>query len=107
MIADLQDQLHFVRAVQSVDTKGVEPLSAIRDETEEARMESKITVESLNEEFEKEEVVGFSRRIKRKKGVDEKRRKEEEKGEVGNGFSLLKQAPKKSGRFVVVNTKTD
>ncbi|KAF7551849.1 hypothetical protein G7046_g7588 [Stylonectria norvegica] len=35
MIATLQSQLQFVRAVQGVDTRGVEPLRAIRDETDE------------------------------------------------------------------------
>lgn len=33
MLATLGTQLHFVRDIQSVDTTGVEPLSAIRDET--------------------------------------------------------------------------
>jgi len=30
--ADLRDHLHFVRALATVDTKGVEPLRGIRDE---------------------------------------------------------------------------
>ena len=129
MIADLEDQLHFVRHVQSVDTEGVEPLVAIRDETEEAKRASEITVETLKEEFEREEVVGFARKIRRVVGRKRfKPRGEEKKGMEGqdgdkgggttmqaqdgevkeekvDGWELLKQAPNKHGRFVVVDTK--
>ena len=39
MISELQSQLQFVRAIQEVDTDGVEPLVALRDETEEGEKE--------------------------------------------------------------------
>ena len=58
MMQTLASQLHFVREIQKVDTTGVEPLRAIRDETAEAAREAEITIESLNEAFEKEEVLG-------------------------------------------------
>ncbi|KAI4154980.1 MAG: hypothetical protein LQ340_001306 [Diploschistes diacapsis] len=114
MISELQDQLQFVRAVQSVDTEGVEPLRAVRDETEAGRRESEVTLETLKGELEKEEVVGFARRIRRKKAVGGEKKgkggnvedgeKGAEEGRTTQGWELLKQAPEKRGRYVVVNT---
>lgn len=99
MIETLQSQLHFVRAIQSVDTTGVEPLSAIKDETNEARSANEFTLESLKDELDKEELVGFARRIRRKAG-----------SVVGSGseeasIDVMKLAPNKIGRYVIVNTK--
>ena len=120
MIADLEDQLHFVKHVQSVDTEGVEPLVAIRDETEEAKRSSEVTVERLKGEFEKEKRVGFAGRIRRRKDVKEGEKEVENgkrfsyrplrqtqraDGEEKDGWELLSQAPNKQGRFVVVDTK--
>jgi aspartyl/glutamyl-tRNA(Asn/Gln) amidotransferase C subunit len=96
MIETLQAQLHFVQAIQKVNTTGIEPLSALRDETENARRENEFTIESLREEFEKEEVVGFAKRIKRK---------DTSQTIVGETVDALKSAPKKLGRYIVVNTK--
>lgn len=102
MIADLQSQLKFVQAIQSVDTTGVEPLQSIRDETKEAEIENEITVATLQDQFDKEEVVGMRGRIRRKKRVRDSPRKRE----VGD-WDPLEQAPKKLGRFFVVNTAKD
>ncbi|KAK4690989.1 glutamyl-tRNA(Gln) amidotransferase subunit F, partial [Lecanoromycetidae sp. Uapishka_2] len=104
MIKDLQSQLRFVQAIQSVDTEGVEPLVALRDETEEAEMENEVTVESLKEEFAKEEVVGRRGRTRRRRDAPEVERKEEEGLE---GRDLLGQAGKRVGRWVVVDTAKD
>ena len=65
MISDLQSQLEFVRAIQEVDTEGVEPLVALRDETEEGEKERMIGLEEMRGELEKEEVVGMRGRIVR------------------------------------------
>src|SRR4051812_44154241 len=54
MIATLESQLHFVRAIQQVDTTGVEPLRSIRDETAAGLREASITVERLKDALEKE-----------------------------------------------------
>lgn len=102
MIADLQSQLKFVQAIQSVDTTGVEPLQSIRDETKEAEIEDEITVATLQDEFDKEEVVGMRGRIRRKKRVPDSPRNRE----VGD-WDPLEQAPKKLGRFFVVDTAKD
>ena len=101
MIADLQSQLKFVQAIQSVDTRGVEPLQSIRDETQEAEREQEVTTASLQEEFDKEEVVGRRGRIKRRKDAPIP-----DKEDI-KGWDPLAQAPKKVGRFFVVDTAKD
>ncbi len=100
MIKDLQSQLHFVRAIQKVNTDGVEPLQSIRDETKGAERENMITVESLKDEFGKEVVVGKRGRITKPEivAVDT---------EGVEDWDPLGQAPKKLGRYFVVDTDKD
>ena len=102
MIKDLQSQLKFVRAIQEVDTEGVEPLQSIRDETRDAESENEITVTTLQEEFNKEEVVGRRGRIRRRINVPNAARDEQ-----ANDWDPLLQAPKKLGRYIVVDTAKD
>jgi Asp-tRNA(Asn)/Glu-tRNA(Gln) amidotransferase C subunit len=97
MIKTLESQLHFVQAIQSVDTTGVEPLRSIRDETKEAEKENAVTLESMKEELSKEEVVGHSGRIRRKKSAAA------ETDEASN-WDPLALASKKIGRYIVVET---
>ncbi|MCJ1243985.1 hypothetical protein MMC30_001182 [Trapelia coarctata] len=97
MIKTLESQLHFVQAIQGVDTTGVEPLRSIRDETEEAKKENAVTLESMKEELSKEEVVGHSRRIRRKKSATV------EMDEASN-WDPLALASKRIGRYIVVDT---
>lgn len=99
MLRDLHSQLHFVRQIQDVDTEGVEPLEAIRDESEAAQRENEIGFESLKEAFEGEEVVGrYHKRIRRKKGVvDEEAKRAED-------WDVLGQAGKRVGRYFVVES---
>ena len=98
MIQTLESQLHFVQAVQSVDTTGVEPLRSIRDETEAAEKESEINLESVKDILDKEEIVGVARRIQRKAGAVVNTQGAED-------WDVLAQAPKKIGRYIVVKTK--
>lgn len=100
MISDLQSQLHFVQAIQRVDTEGVEPLQSIRDETKDAERENTVTVESLQDELSKEVVVGRRGRIKRSKDPRVDRRDVED-------WDPLAHAPQKRGRYFVVNTNED
>ncbi|MCJ1388441.1 hypothetical protein MMC18_001288 [Xylographa bjoerkii] len=100
MIQTLESQLHFVRAIKSVDTTGVQPLQSIRDETKEAAKENEITLESLQGDLAKEEVVGRSRRIRRKKDHAAARQEEDR-------FDPLAQASKRIGRYIVVQTSKD
>lgn len=74
MLSTLHTQLHFVRAIQAVDTTGVEPLRAIRDETVEGMNEHKISLETLEGILEREELAGFRKRPRRVRS-----------GEVGEG----------------------
>ena len=102
MIADLQSQLRFVQAIQSVDTEGVEPLVVLRDETEEAERENEITLESLKDEFAKEEAVGMGKRIRRRKELPVQRRSDQTSADA-----LIAQAQKRVGRLIVVDTAKD
>jgi Asp-tRNA(Asn)/Glu-tRNA(Gln) amidotransferase C subunit len=98
MIKTLENQLNFVRAVQSVDTAGVEPLQSLRDETTEAKLETEITLDSLKEHLDKESSVGFAGRIVRK--TTQKQELDE-----SDKYDPISRAPKTIGRYVVVNTK--
>ncbi|GJN74339.1 hypothetical protein VFPFJ_06975 [Purpureocillium lilacinum] len=95
MIATLQGQLRFVRAVQRVDTAGVEPLRAIRDETEEGVREQTIGLQDLKDALHKEQLVGHYRRPKR---VKERVDSEAEK------WDALATASKKAGKYFVVDS---
>ncbi|UNI20083.1 hypothetical protein JDV02_006209 [Purpureocillium takamizusanense] len=97
MIATLQGQLQFVRAVQRVDTAGVEPLRAIRDETEEGVREQTIGLKDLQDALDKEQLVGHYRRPKR---VRERVESEAEK------WDALATASKKAGKYFVVDSGT-
>ena len=96
MIKTLESQLHFVQAIQGVDTTSIEPLQSIRDETHEAEMENEISLQTLKEDLEKEVIVGMSRRIRSRQGVST------EEDEDTAGWDSLALASKKSGRYIVV-----
>lgn len=96
MITTLQSQLRFVRAVQQVNTQGVEPLRAIRDETDEGLKEQTIGLEELKEALEKEVKVGYyqrARRVRDGKKVDEEAEK----------WDALGTASRRAGKFFVVD----
>lgn len=93
MIATLESQLHFVQAIQKVDTSGVKPLQSIRDETEAAEEEIEFDLESMRTELDKEEVIGVSGRILRKNEVQAR---------SADHVDPIALAPLTVGRFVVV-----
>ncbi|KAJ4024065.1 hypothetical protein NW752_002633 [Fusarium irregulare] len=95
MINTLQSQLQFVRAVQKVDTTGVEPLRAIRDETPEARQEVTIGLADLQEALGKEVRIGHYQRARR---VRDKVDSDAEK------WDALSTASKTAGRYFVVES---
>ena len=99
MIRDLESQLRFVHFIQDVNVDGAEALQSIRDETEEGQKEQEITLDSLKDQFAKEEVVGKRGRIRRTK--NEKVEEEDEK------WDPLALAPRKLGRYIVVDTERD
>lgn len=91
MLQTLASQLHFVRAIQAVDTSGIEPLRSLRDEREAAV----VGLEEMKGALEGEEKVGkFHRRVRRKARDDEGR-------QDGEG-NVLGQAGRKTGRYFVV-----
>ena len=100
MIQDLRSQLKFVQAIQKVNTDGVEPLQCIRDETKHAEEENMVTVQSLKDEFDKEVVVGRRGRIT-------KAHTPPDNTEPVENWDPLSQAPKKLGRYFVVETDKD
>ncbi|KID75937.1 uncharacterized protein G6M90_00g050090 [Metarhizium brunneum] len=97
MISTLQDQLHFVRAVQRVDTTGVEPLRAIQDETEEARRENTITLADMQGLLDAEEHVGHYQRPRRVRT-----RIEDESSEK---WDVIGTAGRKAGKYFVVESQ--
>ncbi|KAI0518216.1 hypothetical protein F5B22DRAFT_76976 [Xylaria bambusicola] len=66
MLSTLSSQLHFVRAIQDIDTRGVTPLRAIRDETAAGLREQTIGLAELREALEAEDIVGHARRPRRR-----------------------------------------
>ncbi|KAI1737095.1 hypothetical protein F4680DRAFT_220367 [Xylaria scruposa] len=67
MLATLSSQLHFVRAIQGVDTTDVAPLRVIRDETAAGLREQTIGLAELREALGAEDVVGHARRPRRRR----------------------------------------
>ncbi len=108
MLATLRSQLHFVREVQSVDTTGIEPLSAIREETEEAVTERTIGLDTLSEDLSKETIKGRMRRPRRVTR-EEDGPKVKEGGNIesdgGMTWQPLKTAPKTHGQYFVVEAQ--
>ncbi|KAL4777426.1 hypothetical protein BDW60DRAFT_213037 [Aspergillus nidulans var. acristatus] len=94
MLETLESQLHFVKEIQKVDTTGVEPLQAIRDESPEAVKENTIGLEQLREAMSKERVIGRNKRIQR----IESARNERPDGDAWDG-NALGYASKTKGKF--------
>lgn len=95
MIATLQSQLQFVRAVRQVDTKGVEPLRAIRDETEQGTKEITVGLSSLKDILAKETLVGHYKRPRRVK---------EQLVSEAEDWDALSTASRKAGKYFVVES---
>lgn len=102
MLSTLESQLHFVRAVREVDTAGVEPLRAIRDETARGVREQTIGLEELREALAKEDVIGHARRPRRRRGGAGK--KGESIDPEVEGWDVLAGASETAGRYFVVRT---
>lgn len=98
MLDTLAAQLHFVGEIQRVDTTGVKPLRAIRDETEAAEQEQTIGLDTLKEALAKEKTIGkWHRRIQRDTTpVDAK---------DAEDWNVLGSAEKKAGRYFVVESE--
>jgi Asp-tRNA(Asn)/Glu-tRNA(Gln) amidotransferase C subunit len=98
MLLTLSSQLHFVEEIQRVDTTKVEPLRAIRDETESAEKESEVTLARLQEAFAQEDLVGkHYKRIRR-------RQERPSLPENPEGWRPLDHAQSKVGKYFVVDS---
>ncbi|KAH8678049.1 hypothetical protein BX600DRAFT_507030 [Xylariales sp. PMI_506] len=120
LLHTLRSQLHFVRSIQFVDTAGVAPLQSIRDETAAGRSEQTIGFEALRAALDQEDVVGHSKRPRRRReklgptameGHSEraKRTNASEMGkadgsDVVEGWDVLAGASMKAGRYFVVRS---
>ncbi|KAI0900929.1 hypothetical protein F4806DRAFT_174915 [Annulohypoxylon nitens] len=108
MLSTLESQLQFVRAIREVDTTGVEPLRAIRDETAQGMREQTISLDQLKEALAKEDVVGHARRPRRRrveKNTGKGRQKVEDKtGSSVEDWDVLGGASETAGRYFVVRT---
>jgi Asp-tRNA(Asn)/Glu-tRNA(Gln) amidotransferase C subunit len=98
MLETLAAQLHFVGKIQEVDTTGIEPLRAIRDETAAAEAEQTITLETLADALKNEKVIGTHyQRIQRDttpvgaKDVED--------------WDVLGSAQRKAGKYFVVESE--
>lgn len=98
MLDTLSAQLHFVGEIQQVDTTGVKPLRAVRDETPAAEEEQAITLETLKDAFAKEEVIGkHYKRIQRKTTPVNANDVED--------WDILGSAQRKVGKYFVVESQ--
>jgi len=96
----IETQLAFVRHIQSVDTANVEPLRAIRDETEAALRARTIGTGKLMSVLEQEHAFGFRNRPKRgqpsRQAVDDQKQ-----------WNPLATASRKEGKYFVVSVQEE
>ena len=97
MLATLSSQLHFVRDIQRVDTKDVEPLSSLRDETAQGEKEAELGMDALRGALAKEELRG-----QHHKRVRRKHEKQQGQSQEQGRWDVLGNASKKTGRYFVV-----
>ena len=72
LLRDLRNQIHFVKQIQRVNTQGVEPLVAIRDETPEHIESSTVRLEDLKPWLDQEEKVGRAEFVRSRRPRDVK-----------------------------------
>ncbi|KAK3315256.1 hypothetical protein B0H66DRAFT_536125 [Apodospora peruviana] len=103
MLSTLQSQLLFVREIQTVDTKGIQPLRSIRDESAAGLSEATITLDTLKDALASEEVFGHCRRPRRETTTSEDTQKQLETKEAEN-WDALGTASEKSWKYFVVRS---
>ncbi|KAF9698358.1 hypothetical protein EKO04_003619 [Ascochyta lentis] len=98
MLDTLAAQLHFVGEIQRVDTTGVQPLRAIRDETKAAEQEQTIGLDTLKEALAREKVIGkWHRRVQRDTTPVNAKDVED--------WDVLGSAEKRAGKYFVVESE--
>lgn len=91
----LCNQLRFVREVQSVETTGLQPLQAIRDETRQGIQEQTVGVKDVEQILIQEDSFGHNRRPRRRKPVVDT-------SDIGD-WDVLATSSQTAGKYVVVN----
>lgn len=100
MLKTLASQLHFVRAIQTVDTSSVKPLHSLRDETREGREQATIGLAEVKDALANEEIVGkHHKRLRRKVMPRDAQGREK--------WDVLSTAETKAGRYFVVEKDKD
>lgn len=99
LLETLQAQIQFVKEIQKVDTTGIEPLRAIRDETREAIEEETITLRDIQSFLDKEEKYGRNGRLRRRKDIDDHG---DENAHTWDPFGMSADRSKKHGNYFVV-----
>ena len=99
LLKTLQAQIHFVKEIQKVDTTGVEPLRAIRDETAAAIEEETITLDDLKPYFDKEDKVGRNGKVRRRKDPYDHG---DENAHTWDPFGMSADRSKQHGKYFVV-----
>jgi hypothetical protein len=98
MLDTLAAQLHFVGKIQEVDTTGIEPLRAIRDETTVAEKEHTITVATLQDALDREKLIGTHyKRIQRDTTPVDATDAED--------WNVLGSAERKAGKYFIVESE--
>lgn len=98
MLDTLSAQLHFVGEIQQVDTTGVTPLRAIRDETPEAEEEQTITLDTLKAAIGQEQVIGkHYKRIQRRTHPVNAKNAED--------WNVLGSAERRAGQYFMVESE--
>jgi Asp-tRNA(Asn)/Glu-tRNA(Gln) amidotransferase C subunit len=98
MLDTLVAQLHFVGKIQEVDTSGVEPLRAIRDETMAAEEEQTVTITTLADALKNEKIIGTHyKRIQRDTTPVDAKDAEQ--------WDVLGSAERKVGKYFVVESE--
>lgn len=103
MLATLRSQLHFVRAIQKIDTEDVSPLRAIRDESIPAEEELEVGLDSsaVKEALAQEEIRGehYRRTVT-------KEREEDDISKAAEDWDVLGHAEKKVGKYFIVENES-
>lgn len=98
LLNTLSSQLHFVQAIQHVDTTGVEPMRSVRDETSEGLKAQTIGLQELQDALGNEDIMGHARRPRRRRAP---------KMEPGTeDWNVLANASETVGPFFVVRSGT-
>ncbi|KAK4166208.1 hypothetical protein QBC43DRAFT_21707 [Cladorrhinum sp. PSN259] len=110
ILSTLQSQLHFVRAIQTIDTSNVPPLPSIRDETTAGIQEQTITLSNpaIRRALEQEQLVGKWKRPQRqkpsRKQIEEEQQETAKKLGVPPNWDVLGNATEKFGGYFVVRS---